>query len=96
MQFPPSDNTHTNDEDRARGRLRYLMQRAALRATGRASVRALADAIGMNHATLGDCIKNNRCTPGVALKIEDLVGKDHTPNEWLRFPLEVIADGKPD
>lgn len=97
MQFPDTDsNPRTSKNQRARLRLRYLMIRAAMKLTGEASVRALANAIGMNHATLLYHIKRGECSANVATKIEDIVGREHTPNEWLRRPLDVVPDGKAD
>lgn len=97
MQFPTSDsNPKLSKKQRASDRLRYLFLRAALHHTGRASVRALSQAIEMNHASLHSCISHGQCTAGIACKVEDLVGRDHTPNEWLRRPLDVVADGAPE
>lgn len=97
MQFPDNvDSPRSSKTRRAKDRLQYLMKRASMKLTGEGSVRALARSIGMDHSTLLYHLKNGRCSPGVALRIEETCGRDHTPNEWLRNPLDVVPDGKPE
>lgn len=93
MQFPETDRKpRLSQRERASQRIRYLFIRAALHVGQRGSVRGLARAIGMNHSTLHKAIDDGYCSPNVAIKIEELCSRKHTPHEWLRRPLDIPVD----
>jgi len=93
MQFPETvDDPSQPDEERARRRLKYLLDRASLRLTGRESVRSLAKALNMNHSSVIYALRQGKCAAHMAVTIEEMCGRTHTRNEWLRRPLDVPTE----
>lgn len=90
MKFPDwAEDPNLSDKERASARLKYLMLSIATEKTGKGSLRAFARLTGIDHSTLAYSIKRGSCTPGVATRIEDVLGRDCIRNEHLRNPLEI-------
>lgn len=90
MIFPDDiDNPNLSDEQRASNRLKYIISRTALEATGDGSVAKFASVVGMDPSTIFIYIKRGRFSSRAAITVEDAFGREVLPNEWLRRPLEV-------
>lgn len=89
MQFPQWVDEQQNDQAKATARLRYMMATIAAKRTGRGTLRQFAKLVGIDHSTLAYSVKRGSCTPAVATKIEDTLGREVAPNENFRKPLEI-------
>jgi len=89
VRFPAWVDTHKKDEHRATARLRYLISRAAIEATGKQSVRALAAKIEMDHSSLSFAIRRGYLTVPMAIAIEQAVGRAVVRAEYLTDPLKI-------
>ena len=91
VRFPPWVDAQPNDDERASARLRYLVNRAALEATGKQSVRALAEKIEMDHSSISNAIRRGYMSEGMAMAIEQSVGRAVLKANYLINPLKIKA-----
>lgn len=70
-------------------RLRYLVLTAAINSTPNGSVAALADLCGIDRPQVHASIREGRCSPQMAKKIEAACGRKIVRREWLMFPLDI-------
>ena len=90
MQFPSwADAPKLSKKRRATQRLRFIISNLALRVSGRQSHRALADHVGLNHSTISVYVRRGAFSEKAAKVIEDRVGKELCPSEWLTDPLSI-------
>jgi hypothetical protein len=89
MQFPEWVDSKKDDTERAAARLSYMMTTIATQRTGRGTLRAFAKLVDIDHSTLAYSLKRGSCTPAVALRIEDKLGRETACNEHFRNPLEI-------
>lgn len=83
------DNEIMGDQERAHRRLRFLINLAAIYATERASISALAVACGTESAHIHAAMREGHLSPKMAAKIEKLCGREIVQREWLIYPLEI-------
>jgi hypothetical protein len=70
MQFPKwADGPRLTKAERASGRLKYLVLTLATEHTGRASMRSLANAVGLEHSTVSKSITQGSFSEKSALQI---------------------------
>lgn len=91
VRFPQWVDAHKKDEQRASARLRYLINRAAVEATGRQSVRGLCEKIAMDHSSISFAIRRGYFTEQMAQAIEAAVGRAVVKAEYLIAPLKIKA-----
>ena len=91
VRFPPWVDTQPNDDERASARLRYLVNRAALEAPGKQSVRALAEKIEMDHSSISNAIRRGYMSEGMAQAIVQSVGLSMLKADYLINPLKIKA-----
>lgn len=91
VRFPKWVDAHKDEEQRASARLRYLINRAAIEATGRQSVRGLCEQIEMDHSSLSFAIRRGYFTESMAQAIEAAVGRAIVKSEYLIAPLKIKA-----
>lgn len=89
MRFPEWVDACTDDTERARNRLQYIVARAAIEVTGKNSVRALARKAGIDHSVISYSIRRGQFSAEAAVKLEDFAGRNLLPHEWLRNPLQI-------
>lgn len=90
LRFPPWVDNQGSDEKRATARLRYLVARAAIEATGSQSVRALAKKIEMDHSSISTAIRRGYFSDDMAAAIEAAVGRSSIIKiEHLTEPLKI-------
>jgi hypothetical protein len=90
LRFPPWVDNQGSDEKRATARLRYLVARAAIEATGSQSVRALAKKIEMDHSSISTAIRRGYFSEDMAAAIEAAVGRSSIIKiEHLTEPLKI-------
>lgn len=92
MKFPRWVDSCSDDVQRARNRLQYIIARAAIEVTGKHSVRALARGAGIDHSVISYSIRRGLFSAESAVKLEDYAGRNLLPNEWLRNPLDIISE----
>lgn len=90
LRFPPWVENQGTDEARAVARLRYLVARAAVEATGSQSVRALAKKIEMDHSSISTAIRRGYFSEDMAKAIEAAIGRSSVIKiEYLTDPLKI-------
>jgi hypothetical protein len=77
---------------KASKRLNYLLYRAALQVVPSGNITAFAKFIGVERSTLHTFVQDGSFSPRMAIAIEEAVGRDHTPHEYLRNPLEIATE----
>ena len=70
MQFPPWVDQPRTKKARAKNRLKYIIGILAMQATGKASVRAFAEHIGLNHSTISIYIGRGKFSEQCASHIQ--------------------------
>lgn len=91
MRFPRWVDSCSDDTQRARNRLQYIIARAAIEVTGKNSVRALARHAGIDHSVISYSVRRGQFSAEAAVKLEDFAGRNLLPNEWLRNPLSITV-----
>lgn len=91
VRFPQWVDAHEKDEQRASARLRYLISKAAVEATGRQSVRGLCVTISMDHSSISSAIRRGYFTEQMAKAVEAAVGRKVIRHEYLTAPLKIMA-----
>ena len=89
VRFPHWVDDVSTDQERASARLRYLVNRAAIEATGKQSVRALAEKIEMDHSSISNAIRRGYMSEGMAQAIEQSVGRAVLKANYLINPLKI-------
>lgn len=89
MQFPDWVEQKQTALEKAEARLRFMMTNIAIQQTGKGTLRAFAELVGIDHSTLAYSLKRGYCTSAVATRIEDKLGREIAPNEHFRKPLEI-------
>jgi hypothetical protein len=92
IKFPPwVDSGRTAESDKASARLRYILAVAAVDATGKQSVRALARHANVDHSTVSISIRRGYFTEETAALLEACVKHPFMTVENLTKPLEIKA-----
>jgi hypothetical protein len=81
-----------SDATVATNRLRYILMRAALHKTEGATIRSLAQHIGIEYNQLYRALRKGAFTVKLAASIEEAVGRDLIRKEHLVFPLNIEVD----
>lgn len=90
MLFPKwADAPRMPKAERAAGRLQYLVQTLALEHTGRASLRSLANTVGLEHSTVSKSIKQGSFSEKSALQIVHRLKPRTVTPEMLMNPLSI-------
>lgn len=93
MKFPDWVETKRMPKlERAQRRLRYLLRRVAVDATPGGTMKQMCPLVGIDPSSLSCAITRGWCSDSQAIRIADLVGKEHTDWRWLRYPLDVPAE----
>jgi hypothetical protein len=74
--------------ERASARLKYTMTFLAAKHTGRQSIRALAEMVGMDHSTISIYIRRGSFSERAAKRIEEALGTEEVTARFLMEPLE--------
>ena len=77
--------------ERASARLKYVLGVIAATHTGRQSMRALAEKVGMDHSTLSTYIRRGAFSVAAAQRIECTFGRDVVTCEFLLDPLSIAT-----
>lgn len=88
MNFPPWIENKKHAQ-KARLRLKHMLQVAALNHYGRTSMHDLARDAGCNHSSIFNAINRGYFTESMALSIEQVFGRDRLKHEALMRPLDV-------
>jgi hypothetical protein len=92
MRFPLwVDGKRMSKAARASARLKYMLSMLAAHVDGRQSMRALGDRVGLNHSTLSLYIRRGSFSESAARKIEEKIGRETIPFEYLVAPLDIAA-----
>jgi hypothetical protein len=89
VHFPPWVTAKHGDGSEESRRVRYLVMLAAVHSTPNGSIAALADTCGIDRPQVHASIREGRCSPKMALKIERACGRNVVRREWLMFPHEI-------
>lgn len=93
MKFPQwADGPKLTKQQRAEGRLKFLIFTLAIEHTGRNSMRAFGEVVGLDHSTLSKYVKWGAFTEKAASQVQvRLNGKGTTPVtvEMLMNPLSI-------
>jgi len=93
MKFPKwVEPPRTNKATRASNRLRYLLKRIAIERNAEGSLKKMCHEIGIDHSSLACAVRRGYCSERQALLIQDLIGADHTPWRYLRYPLDIEVE----
>lgn len=84
LQLPPHLNKLSGDK-RVSAVLRFKLKAAALYATEKGTLIAMADRIGVNHTMLSAYVAAGRLPADICLAIETLCGRDSFPREWFEI-----------
>lgn len=72
MLIPQWVDTHKRSNNaKSRARLRYVLANIAAKHTGRQSMRALAEHVGVDHSTLSTYVRRGGCSTATAKRIID-------------------------
>lgn len=93
MNFPKWVDQPRSKKARATNRLKYLLTILAANATGRQSMRALAEKVGLDHSTLSGHIRKGSFPKKSATLIELKIGRDTIKHEDLMDPLSISQTG---
>ena len=92
MHFPEwADNKRMTKKQRASARLKFILMELANRHTGRASLRGLAEVVGLNHSTLCKYVKDGRFTESKACQMEVRLGRSSVTAAMLIDPLSIVS-----
>ena len=89
VNFPPWVRAKDNEGTLESRRLRYLVLTAAINSTPNGSIAALADLCGIDRPQVHASIREGRCSPSMAKRIEAACGRNVVRREWLMFPLDI-------
>jgi len=78
-------------ESLATKRLQYLLCRAALATVPGGSITEFAAKAGVERSSLHTFVRKGEFSAKTAVAIEEFVGRDHTPHEFLRNPLGIAT-----
>lgn len=96
MRFPEwvdrhDDGSMRRDPDRARQRLKYLINAAATRTMPAVSIRNVAAKIGVDHSVIASSIRRGHFTHSTARLLEQTFGREVICSEDLVSPLKADA-----
>lgn len=90
MQFPKwADGPHLSKKERATGRLKFILMSLALEHTGRNSMRALSELVGLDHSTISKYIVAGAFTEKAASQVQVRLGEKVITAEMLMNPLSI-------
>jgi hypothetical protein len=92
MHFPTWVDKPKNVKQRACNRLKYLIGRITLDMAGNYTHRDLADQAGFDRTSMYSAFRSGCFSKNVATRIESVVGRKHTPKEWLIDPLNIPTE----
>ncbi|WLJ71108.1 hypothetical protein [Sphingomonas phage Carli] len=82
--YPEPSWLHTiPEEERGSARLRWVLEIAAAYATAEGTMTALSVLCGMDQSTIGKAKHLGQLSPRLAIKIENVLGRDIMPREML-------------
>jgi lambda repressor-like predicted transcriptional regulator len=87
--IPPFVDRNKKKSERASARLRYMLAVLAAKHTGRQSMRALSEMVGLDHSTLSTYIRKGSFSERSANRIAEAIGTDEITADMLMNPLEV-------
>lgn len=69
------------EDNRGAARLRFYLNLAAAFHSENGSLSELSESCGLSRAHLHVCRQRGRISPGIAVKLEDVLGRDNFPRE---------------
>lgn len=91
MKFPHWVDQPRSKDARASNRLKFIITTLAVHATGRQSMRALAEVVGLDHSTLSLNIRRGSFPEKSAALIEEKFGRKLVKREYLMSPLAITS-----
>ena len=93
MNFPHWVDAPRSKKTRATNRLKYLLSVLANNLTGRQSMRALSEHVGLDHSTISIYIRRGAFSEKAAKLIEEKLGRAAVRHEQLTDPLSIEKTG---
>lgn len=93
MEFPKWVDSPRSKKARAANRLKYILTVIANQTTGRPTMRALSEHVGLDHSTLSTHIRRGAFPKKSATLIEAKLGRDVVKHEHLMDPLSIAQAG---
>lgn len=72
-------------------RLQYILCRAALVTVPSGNIAQFALRVGVDRSSLHNFVRKGAFSAKTAIAIEECVGREHTPHEYLRNPLSITT-----